>query len=92
MIKLCMDEYGYMFATLVPEDECSNGPILGPPEGIRKDVHNALAKAGIYNAFDLIGQRKVVLDILRKLNIDRRYAATVTHIYQAQYFSEKEDE
>lgn len=92
-IKLCKDAKGYMWATALPDgtENCENGPILGPPEGLRKTVHNRLAVAGIYNAFDLMGNRKVLLNILRELKIDLSYAKVVTHIYQMQYF-EKEDE
>lgn len=91
-IKLCADDDNYLWATALPDDAdgCDNGPVLGPPEGLQKNVHNRLAEEGIYNAFDLRGNRATLIKILRDLGVDLGYAREVTHIYQKQYF-EKED-
>ena len=93
VIKLCEDENGYLWATALPDHEadCEVGPIIGPPEGLYKSVHNALVQAEIYNAFDLMGQRPKLLRILANLGIGREYARTVTHIYQRDYFMEMDD-
>lgn len=92
-IRLCEDEGGYLWATALPDrvEHCENGPILGPPEGLKRLVHNRLAQEGIYTAFDLMGKRPVLMRILREVRVDSSYARVVTHIYQRQYF-EKEDE
>lgn len=92
-IKLCEDKNGYLWATALPDgtEECENGPILGPPEGLYKNVHNAFVKAGIYNAFDLLGTpRAKWLKILDELGISRSYARTIVSVYQQDYFTEDE--
>jgi hypothetical protein len=89
-IKLC-EENGYLWAVAVPDNatDCENGPVLGPPEGLYKNVHNAFAKAGIYNAFDLLGTpRSKWLRILDEVGVPRAYARTVVHVYQKGYFEE----
>ncbi|MFA7101141.1 MAG: hypothetical protein WC196_05225 [Bacilli bacterium] len=93
-IKLC-EEGGYLWAVALPEgvEECENGPVLGPPEGLYKNVHNAFAKAGIYNAFDLLGTpRRTWLRLLDEVGVPRSYAHQVVHVYQRGYFEEKEDD
>ena len=91
-ILLC-DENGYLYATALPDDaeDCGrNGLILGPPKGMHRSVHNELAKAGIYNAFDLIGRRPNILKILDRVGVDRSYLRDITHLYQKHYFIEDE--
>ena len=92
-IKICKDNDGYLWAIALPEDvdDCENGPVLGPPEGLRKDVHNRLVEVGLYNAFELQNNRAVLLKVLRELGVEKSYARIVTSIYQQQYYS-KEDE
>lgn len=92
-IKVCKDEDGYLFAVALPDgaEECDNGPVLGPPEGIRKDVHNRLLEEKIYNASELINNRKKLMKILRDLGVPKSYAREVTHIYQMQYYSKKDE-
>lgn len=90
-IKLCADENKYLWAIALPDDseDCENGPVLGPPEGLRKDVHNRLAEEHVLNAFDLMGHRPILMSILRDLGVDSSYAKEVTHIYQKQYFEKR---
>lgn len=94
VIKLCEDDNGYVWATALPDEgrECESGPILGPPEGLYKSVHNKLAEAGMYNAFDLMGRRPELLKILDGLGIGREYARMVYHIYQRDYFMEMNED
>jgi hypothetical protein len=91
IIKLCEDKKGYKWATALSDkdEDCELGPILGPPEGLdHREVHNKLAEAGIYNAFDLLGSRSVLIGILDSLGVKRSYARVVTNLYQVEYYKE----
>jgi hypothetical protein len=87
-IVLCEAD-GYLWATALPDDSdaCENGPILGPPEGLDKRVHNLFATAGIYTAIDLLNTpRRSWLKLLDDAGVERTYARTVLHIYQSEFF------
>lgn len=89
MIKLCVDEQGYQWATALPDnvDDCERGPVIGPPEGLNKDVHNKLAEAGFLSAPQLMGRRKELLNLLGN---DRQLLREVLAIYQIEYYGKGE--
>lgn len=91
-VQLC-EENGFLWAVALPDgvDDCEVGPIIGPPEGLKKHVHNRLAEAGIYTAFDLMGNRNVLVKILEDLGEPKEYAREVLSIYQSVYFAEKDE-
>ena len=93
MMKIihCEDENGFLWATVAEnEDACDMGILIGPPEGLPLEIHNALVKDGFYTAFDLMGKRRKLLDILGKLKVENKKAElrNIISIYQSAYWGE----
>jgi hypothetical protein len=97
------DRQGYSWAMLVPEEEkldYSRGAILGPPdltslgltEQTLKKLHKLLVESNLYNAAQLMGNRKRLVQIIQQLNLDRKLVREITMIYQREYYSNGEME
>lgn len=101
MIVTYEDKNGKLYVVEVPDDfpeeRYRDGLVLGPPElddlnvpaYRRKKIHNALAEAGIYNAYQLLGRRRDVRTILEELNLPVTLERDITSIFHKQISGER---
>lgn len=96
------DPNGDVWAMLVPEEEkldYSRGAVLGPPdlnslglaEATRKKLSKLLVDNNLYNAAQLMGNRRFLIQILQQLNLDLKFVREITALYQREYYGEMDN-